>query len=55
MTATPPVSVTVLAPRVFSQQAHRRLIGVLGFVLPVLLYLVSGLRPTEGLLAWQSA
>jgi hypothetical protein len=40
------------APRVLSQNAHRRLIGILGFFLPALLYLVAGLRPTGGLPRW---
>lgn len=39
-------------PREFSQQGHRRLIGVLGLLLPVLLYLLAGLRPTGGLGRW---
>lgn len=39
-------------PRDLSQQTHRRLIGVLGFLLPILLYLVAGLRPTAPLLRW---
>jgi len=40
-------------PRELSQQGHRRLIGVLGMLLPVLLYLLAGLRPTEGLPRWE--
>lgn len=40
------------APRELSQQGHRRLIGVLGLLLPVLLYLLAGLRPTGGLERW---
>ena len=36
-----------------SQQAHRQLIGLLGLFLPVLLYLLAGLRPTDGLLPWR--
>jgi len=40
------------APRSLSQQSHRRLIGVLGLVLPVLLYVVAGLRPVEELPRW---
>ncbi len=35
-----------------SQRAHRRLIGVLGLLLPVLLYLVAGLRPIDPLPRW---
>jgi hypothetical protein len=40
-------------PRELSQQGHRRLIGVLGMLLPVLLYLLAGLRPTVGLPRWE--
>src|SRR2546427_6863556 len=36
-----------------SQQAHRRLIGVLGFCLPILLYSFAGLLPTAGLPPWR--
>ena len=36
-----------------SQRLHRLLIGFLGFFLPVLLYLVAGLRPTTGLAPWE--
>src|SRR2546427_688061 len=36
-----------------SQQAHRRLIGVLGFCLPILLYIFAGLLPTAGLPSWR--
>lgn len=32
-----------------SNQAHRRLIGYLGILLPILLYVLAGVRPTEGL------
>lgn len=39
-------------PRDLSQQAHRRIIGVLGFLLPILLYLVAGLRPNAPLPRW---
>jgi len=39
-------------PKDLSQQVHRRLIGFLGLFLPVLLYVVAGLRPTEGLPNW---
>ncbi|NQT93659.1 MAG: hypothetical protein HQ559_12940 [Lentisphaerae bacterium] len=35
-----------------SHRAHRRLIGVLGLLLPVLLYLLAGVRATEGLPRW---
>jgi hypothetical protein len=40
-------------PKDLSQRAHRRLIGCLGIVLPVLLYGVAELRPTEGLDKWR--
>lgn len=36
-----------------SQRLHRLLIGCLGLVLPLLLYLVAGLRPTTGLAPWE--
>ena len=39
-------------PRDLSQQTHRRLIGVLGFFLPILLYFVAALRPTAPLPRW---
>jgi heme/copper-type cytochrome/quinol oxidase subunit 2 len=39
-------------PKDLSQRAHRRLIGFLGILLPVLLYGVAELRPTEGLASW---
>src|SRR6185295_75370 len=39
-------------PNELSQRAHRRLIGLLGFFLPPLVYLVAGLRPTDGLPRW---
>ena len=42
-----------LAPRELSQQAHRRLIGFLGLLLPFLLYLGAGSRPTLGLNRWE--
>src|SRR4051812_11701224 len=41
------------APEALSQRAHRRVIGVLGFFLPPLLYLIAGLRPTDGLSDWK--
>ena len=40
-------------PQDLSQRAHRRLIGFLGFLLPVLLYVVAGIRPTDGLPRWR--
>jgi len=39
--------------RDLSQRAHRRLIGMLGLLLPGLLYLLAGLRPTEGVPPWR--
>jgi len=39
-------------PRDLSQRAHRRLIGILGILLPALLYVVAGLRPTAPLPRW---
>lgn len=50
---TPPRSTTRDVPADFSQRNHRRLIGALGLVLPVLLYLVAGLRPTAPLERWR--
>jgi heme/copper-type cytochrome/quinol oxidase subunit 2 len=41
------------ASKDLSQRAHRRLIGFLGILLPVLLYGVAELRPTEGLDRWR--
>lgn len=35
-----------------SQKAHRQLIGLLGLLLPVLLYLLAGLRPSAGVPPW---
>jgi hypothetical protein len=39
-------------PRDLSYLTHRRLIGVLGLLLPPLLYVVAGLRPTADLPRW---
>jgi len=36
-----------------SQQAHRQLIGYLGLLLPVLIYVLAGLLPTVGLPRWR--
>lgn len=36
-----------------STYAHRQLIGGIGLVLPALLWLIAGLRPTEGLHRWE--
>jgi hypothetical protein len=38
--------------RDLSQKAHRQAIGWLGFLLPWLLYLIAGARPTQGLGPW---
>jgi hypothetical protein len=40
------------APLSLSQNAHRQLIGYLGFVLPFLLYLLAGFRHTDDLQDW---
>lgn len=40
------------APIDLSHRTHRRLIGVLGALLPVLIYVIAGIRPTEGLPRW---
>jgi heme/copper-type cytochrome/quinol oxidase subunit 2 len=40
-------------PENLSQQAHRRLIGVLGLLLPVFIYVLAGLLPTRGLNRWK--
>ena len=39
--------------RDLSVRAHRQLIGYLGLLLPILLVLLAGLRPTAGLRAWK--
>jgi hypothetical protein len=39
--------------RDLSVRAHRQLIGYLGLLLPVVLYLLAGLRSTVGLLPWE--
>ena len=39
-------------PDGLSQRENRTVIGVLGLFLPVLLYVIAGLRPTTGLQAW---
>lgn len=43
---------TRASPVGLSQQAHRQLIGYLGFFLPFLLYLLAGLRHTDDLPGW---
>ncbi len=37
-----------------SQQAHRQLIGYLGLLLPLLVYVLAGLLPTVGLPRWRA-
>lgn len=39
-------------PADLSHRTHRRLIGILGLLLPVLLYVFAGVRPTDGLPRW---
>jgi len=39
-------------PDDLSSHRYRQLIGGLGFFLPILLYVVAGVRPTEGLQNW---
>ena len=36
-----------------SSNAHRQLIGYMGLILPALLWLIAGWRPTEGLQPWK--
>ena len=40
-------------PGSLSQQGHRRLIGILGLLLPILVYVLAGLLPTVGLPRWR--
>ena len=40
------------APRSLSQKAHRQLIGFLGLCLPLVVYVLAGLRPTPSLPQW---
>jgi hypothetical protein len=40
-------------PDLLSLQAHRRIIGTLGLLLPALVYLLAGVRPTPGLQPWK--
>jgi len=42
-----------LNPDDLSGNAHRQLIGYLGLALPLLLFLISGLRPTQSLPRWR--
>lgn len=58
--ASSPDSVPAFAPLFsagepddLSSHAYRQLIGSLGLVLPLLLWLIGGLRPTEGLPRWE--
>ncbi len=46
-----PAGVTY-TPQSLSQRAHRRLIGILGLLLPLLIYVLAGLLPTIGLPRW---
>jgi hypothetical protein len=39
-------------PEELSLLAHRRIIGTLGLILPALVYLLAGVRPTPGLARW---
>jgi hypothetical protein len=39
-------------PHDFSHETHRQLIGYLGLLLPVVLVLLAGIRPTAGLEPW---
>lgn len=41
------------APKDLSQDAHRRLIGVLGLLLPLLVWLFAGFLPTRDLERWE--
>ena len=41
------------APDQLSLQAHRRIIGSVGLMLPALVYLWAGARPTAGLARWK--
>ncbi len=40
-------------PQDLSQRTHRVLIGVLGMLLPVAVYLLAGLRPTNNVVEWK--
>jgi hypothetical protein len=42
-----------LTPNDLSLQTHRRIIGTLGLILPVFVYLMAGGRPTAGLPRWE--
>ena len=40
-------------PDVLSLKAHRLIIGTLGFLMPALIFVLAGARPTPGLPRWQ--
>jgi heme/copper-type cytochrome/quinol oxidase subunit 2 len=40
-------------PDALSLQAHRRIVGLVGIMLPLLVYLWAGVRPTAGLPRWR--
>jgi len=40
-------------PDTLSLQAHRRIVGLVGIMLPLLVYLWAGVRPTAGLPRWR--
>ncbi len=40
-------------PDDLSSHAHRQFIGILGLALPVILWLIAGVRPTKGLPQWK--
>ena len=48
MTSTPPIN----KPRPLSHEAHRDWIGLFGLLLPLILFLLAGVRPTPGLPRW---
>ncbi len=48
-----PDAPTRAAPDQLSLQAHRRIIGTIGFFLPALIYLFAAARPTAGLDRWE--
>ena len=48
----PPSDQGAHPPGDLSQRDHQRLIGYLGLALPFLLYVVAGLRPTNGIPGW---
>ena len=63
MNTTPPTAGTpdgtgpipgLSKPHDLSHQAHRQLIGYLGILLPVILFVLAGLRPTGSLPPWET-